>query len=84
MIVYALNLADMACTLYAVKNGARELNPLLQSIPALVMYKVVIVGGLCWWLSTRPERIARLGLRLCAAVYAVLLLYHGAGILSIS
>ena len=76
MIAYILNLIDLACTLYALRIGAMELNPLMESIPAMVVYKLVVVGLLAAWLSRRRERIARLGLRVCTAVYAVLAFYH--------
>lgn len=76
MTAYVLNLLDLACTLYALSIGCTELNPLMQSIPIMVIFKVVIVGALCWWLSKRTEPLARWGLWLCTAVYGVLALYH--------
>lgn len=76
MIAYLLNLIDLACTLYALSLGAEELNPLMASVPVMVVYKLVIVGLLAAWLSRRRERIARLGLRVCTAVYAGLTLCH--------
>lgn len=45
----------------------------MQSVPIMVAYKVIVVGVLCWWLSHIG---AKKGLRLCAAVYAVLGLWH--------
>lgn len=83
MIVYLLNLFDAACTLVALRRGVRELNPLMQTVPIMAFYKVVIVGGLLWWLSRRPERVARCGLRCCTAAYAVLALHHIAGLIMI-
>ena len=74
--VYALNLIDLACTLYAVQLGAMELNPLMSSVQVMVVYKLVVVGLLTAWLSRRREWIARLGLRLCTAVYAGIAVYH--------
>lgn len=76
MTAYLLNLFDLLCTLYALRRGAEELNPLMQSIPVMVAYKVIVVGVLCWWLHNRPERAAKIGLALCAAVYAVLAVWH--------
>ena len=76
MIVYILSLVDLACTLLALRLGCWELNPLMQSVPVLVVYKLVVVGLLAAWLSRRQERLARTGLRLCTAVYAVLACYH--------
>lgn len=77
---YLLNLTDLAFTLYALCHGGVEMNPLMQSIPIMVIFKVVIVGVLCWWLSKRNEPLARFGLNLCTAVYAVLFVYHCVGL----
>lgn len=76
MTAYALNLLDLFFTLYALNHGASELNPLMQSIPVMVFYKTVFVGVLIWWLRSRQERVARLGLTLCTAVYAAVCTYH--------
>lgn len=75
-MTYPLNLLDLALTLYALSLGCTELNPLMQSIPIMVAYKVIIVGAACWWISHRRERIARVGLNLCTAVYAATCVYH--------
>lgn len=80
MTAYILNLFDLAFTLYALSIGCTELNPLMQNIPIMVIFKVVIVGVLCWWLSKRKEPLARYGLRICTAVYAVLFVYHCVGL----
>lgn len=74
--VYLLNLFDLACTLLALRLGAMELNPLMASVPMIVVYKLAVVGLLAAWLARRRERIARLGLRVCTAVYAGLACYH--------
>ena len=76
VLLYAMNLIDLSCTLYAISIGATELNPLMRCVPVLVVYKLVVVGLLTAWLSRRRERIARLGLWVCTAVYAGLALYH--------
>ena len=81
--VYTLNLIDLLCTLYVLSLGCTELNPLMQSVPVLVVYKVIVVGGLLWWLSGRPERTARIGLLICTAVYTALCIYHFYGLLMI-
>lgn len=81
--LYTLNLVDLACTLYAVWLGAEELNPLMASVPVMVVYKLVVVGALLWWLSSRTERAARKGFKICAAVYAVLAVYHVVGLILI-
>lgn len=76
MIVYILNLIDLACTLYAISIGATELNPLMREVMVMVGYKVVIVWVLLWWLSTRRERAARYALYVAAAVYGAVDVYH--------
>ena len=69
-MTYPLNLLDLFLTLYALSLGCEELNPLMQSPAVMLFYKVIIVGGLCWWLSRRTERVAKWGLNLCTAVFA--------------
>ena len=81
VIAYALNLIDLFCTLWALRRGAVELNPLMRSVTVMVGYKVVIVGMLLWWLSTRRERAARYALCAAAAVYGAVDLYHMINIL---
>lgn len=81
MIVYILNLIDLACTLYAISIGATELNPLMREVMVMVGYKVVIVWALLWWLSTRRERAARYALYVAAVVYGAVDVYHMINIL---
>ena len=76
VIAYALNLIDLSCTLWALRHGAVELNPLMRSVPVMVGYKVVIVWALLWWLSTRRERTARYALYVAAVVYGAVDVYH--------
>lgn len=83
MTPYLLNLLDLAFTLYALSINLQELNPLMQHLPTMIFYKVVLVGVLCWWLSKRPECIARLGLQLCAIIYGCLCVYHIYGLFRI-
>lgn len=71
-----LNLLDLALTLHALNHGAVELNPLIRNIPVMVFCKVFVVGVLCLWLESRPEKIARWGLRICAVVYAAVNIWH--------
>lgn len=78
---YALNLIDLSCTLWALRHGAVELNPLMRSVTVMVVYKVIIVWGLLWWLSTRRERAARLALYVAAVVYGAVDVYHMINIL---
>ena len=69
MIAYTLNLLDLFCTLWALRRGAVELNPLMRSVSVMVGYKVVIVGALLRWLSHQRERAARYALCAAAVVY---------------
>ena len=73
---YVLNLLDLFCTLWALRHGVVELNPLMRSVLVMVVYKLVVVGLLAAWLSRRPERAAKVGLRICTAVYVGLDCYH--------
>lgn len=81
VIAYALNLIDLSCTLWALRHGAVELNPLMREVTVMVGYKVVIVGALLWWLSTRRERAARYALYVAAVVYGAVDVYHMINIL---
>ena len=81
IITYALNLIDLFCTLWALRHGAEELNPLMREVTVMVGYKVVIVWGLLWWLSTRRERAARYALYVATVVYAAVDVYHMINIL---
>lgn len=76
IIAYALNLIDLFCTLWALRHGAAELNPLMREVAVMVGYKVVIVWGLLWWLSLRRERSARYALYVAAVVYGAVDVYH--------
>ena len=78
---YALNLIDMICTLWALRHGAVELNPLMREVTVMVGYKVIIVWVLLWWLSTRRERAARYALCAAAAIYGAVDVYHMINIL---
>ena len=54
--------------------------------PELLADKVIVVGGLCWVLHHFAEggnKAARWGLRICAAVYTALCIYHFYGLLMI-
>lgn len=73
---YALNLIDLSCTLWALRHGAVELNPLMREVTLMVGYKVVIVWAPLWWLSLRRERSARYALYVAAVVYGAVDVYH--------
>ena len=79
MTAYILNLFDLVCTLWVMSIGVGELNPLFRdphTIPAMIVYKVFVVGGLLWWLSQRTERMAHIGLRVCTVAYAAVTVWH--------
>lgn len=76
VIAYALNLIDLSCTLWALRHGAVELNPLMREVTVMVGYKVGAVWGLLWWISTRRERAARYALFLAVALYGAVDVYH--------
>lgn len=80
IIAYALNLIDLSCTLWALRHGVVELNPLMRSVTVMVGYKVIIVWALLWWLSTRRERAARYALRAAAVVYGAVDVWHAVGL----
>lgn len=76
MTTYTLNLVDLALTLHALSNGVEEANPMMRNVTLMVAWKVAVVGLLCWWLSRRPERIARCGLEFLTAVYLGVNIWH--------
>lgn len=76
IIAYVLNLIDLSCTLWALRHGAVELNPLMREVTVMVGYKVIIVWALLWWLSLRRERAARYALYAAAVVYGAVDVYH--------
>lgn len=76
MMLYLLNLADLLFTLHALSHGGVELNPFMQNIPFMVVYKTIVVGALCWWLRSRRERVARTGLHMITVAYAAVNLWH--------
>ena len=83
LAAYTLNIADLVCTLIALEHGATELNPLMQNVPIMIIYKVIVVGALLWWLSQRHENATRWGLRICIAVYTALAFWHCVGIFTL-
>lgn len=81
IIAYALNLIDLSCTLWALRHGAVELNPLMREVTVMVGYKVIIVWALLWWLSRQRDRAARYALYVAAVVYGAVDVYHMINIL---
>ena len=76
MNAYLLNLLDLAFTLHALSRGAVEANPIMQNVPFMIAYKVIVIGALCWWLHKQNSSIARLGLCVCAAVFMCVNIWH--------
>lgn len=74
--VIALNWLDLACTLWALRRGCVELNPLLRSVVTMLWYKGAVVPLLALWLNARGTQEARRGLRICAIVYGAVDVYH--------
>ena len=75
-MTYPLNLLDLCFTLYAINHGIPEANPFMRNPVVMVFYKVFVVGVLCWWLSKREEKIARVGLLICTIYYGIINIYH--------
>lgn len=82
MFLYILNLFDLCFTLHAISIGARELNPLMRSVPVMVVWKVFGVGFFCWVLEKLAKnfRVARWGMRICTAAFAAVNLWHVANL----
>ena len=76
MTLYLLNLADLFFTIHALRHGAVELNPFMQSIPVMTIFKVFVVGFWIWVLTKVNSRLARFGLNVCTAVFAVVNAWH--------
>lgn len=83
MTPYLLNLCDLFLTLYALDNGGVELNPLMQSVPVMVGWKVVGVGVLCWFINKQTKSankqtalLAYFGISLCTSIYILTNLWH--------
>lgn len=78
--VIVLNWIDLICTLWALRRGCAELNPLLRSVVTIMWYKGAVVPLLALWLDRRGTREARRGLALCAGVYGAVCLWHAVGL----
>lgn len=76
MTAYILNLADLAFTLYALCHGGVELNPAMRCVPIMILYKIFVVGALCWWLQKQNTPIAHRGLIFLTAVFSAVNLWH--------
>ena len=83
MIPYLLNLLDLLFTLHALRHGAVELNPLMQCVPVMCLYKIGVMAVILRWLSNRPERAARYALAGAVGLYGAVDIYHIINILSV-
>lgn len=83
LIPYALNVLDLALTLHALAGGGVELNPLMQCVPVMVLYKIGVMAIILKWLSNRPERAARYALAGAVGLYGAVDIYHIINILSV-
>lgn len=72
----ALNLFDLIATLIALKIGAEETNPLMQSVIVMVLYKGLVIPMLIWLVSRIKNKTALIGLRLCVVVYSAVCVWH--------
>ena len=78
--VIVLNWLDLACTLWALRRGCTELNPLLRSVVTMMWYKGAVVPLFALWLDHQGTREAQRGLNVCAIVYGAVCLWHAVGI----
>lgn len=76
MTAYLLNILDLLFTLHALSHGGVELNPLMRSVPIMIVSKVFVVGALCWWLGKRNEKIAKVGLWIVTVYFAMINAWH--------
>lgn len=78
--VIVLNWIDLICTLWALRMGCVELNPLMRSVPVMLWHKAFAIPTLVLWLKHCGTREARRGLRICAVVYGAVCLWHAVGL----
>ena len=79
--VIVLNWIDLICTLWALRHGCAELNPLLRSVVTMMWYKGAVVPLRVLALAWQGTKEARLGLRICAGVYGAVCLWHAIGLI---
>jgi len=77
-----LNVLDVVMTAYALRHGATEANPLLQSgLGIIILFKVIPLIALVYLvyvrkLTTKAERILHKTLMLAVTIYSALAVYH--------
>ena len=82
--VIVLNWLDLICTLWALRRGCVELNPLLRSVVTMLWYKGAVVPLLALWLNARGTKEARRWLNVCAIVYGAVCVWHAIGLWTIT
>lgn len=70
-MTYLLNILDLIFTLHAINNGGVELNPLMQSVPFMIFYKIIVIGALLLWLKKRKVNLMPI-----TVVYAAVNMWH--------
>lgn len=81
--VIGLNWLDLICTLWALRLGCVELNPLMRSVATMVWYKAAVVPLLVLILAWQGTKEARRALGICAGVYGAVCAWHAAGLIRI-
>lgn len=83
MLLYVINLADLASTLIGLSCGLAEINPIINVLlsihPALfVLVKVVAAYPLCVWLERKAKtyRLARYGYKIAVWYYAAVVAWN--------
>ena len=79
--VIGLNWLDLICTLWALRLGCVELNPLMQSVTVMLWHKAAAIPALVLWLKHCGTRESRRGLALCAGVYGSVCVWHAVGLI---
>ena len=70
--VIGLNWIDLICTLWALRLGCVELNPLMQSVTVMLWHKAAAIPALVLWLKHCGTREARRGSRISSLILLVL------------
>ena len=83
MIVYVLNLLDLACTYYFLCRGGEELNPVAQWLievhpVAFPFAKIIVAGALCYMLEhlAKTEPATKIALWIITGWYTAIVAYY--------
>lgn len=87
MILYLLNLADLASTLIALSHGLVEMNPIINAMLSIhpILFpavKIILAFPLSMWLARNARRDKRAMARYIAVVgiYAVMVIWNIAAV----